>query len=687
MKRVVILSLLLAFGLWPALGAAAEDGLAVQTSWLGARLSVEQLAENRVLVSVLNEEGEAVQGLGKADFRITRGARTAQILSVEAVPEEREQSLNLVLVVDNSYSMKQRAAIDPVLSALAEFLSLLRPIDDAHILTFVDPGSVPREARQGEAARITTRSAQGNDPVQLNQVLRESYFPRQTDGTYLYDAMLEGLKLIRAMPEKSRKFMVVFSDGEDLNSRVTARELAAAAAGLANFSFFAVDFMDKPGLDPFLHSFAQANNGQIRKATSAEDFLPIFKQFSTTIFHRYAVTFRFLTPPTGTLAAEPAAVNIEEVTMVDSSPLLNYLYFETGSSEIPERYRTFRNPEETASFSEEALTGTMEKHHQLLNVIGGRLRRHPEARLRIVGCNADSGEEKGNRALSRSRADAVFAYLRYVWAIEPGRMEVEARNLPQAPSTGRVAEGSAENQRVEFSSDTPAILDTVKSRFLVEQSDVEEVRFLPSVEAEAGLEGWTFRLLAGERVLLSREGIGPLPEAFVFSLAELGLREIAGAGQLGAELEVKDREGNVLALREGAPIAVNFLRREERIAQKLETKVVEKYGLILFEFDRADLKDRNQIIVNRVISRMAEVASPFVEIFGHTDIIGKEEYNLELSRRRAEAVYKAMLATGLVHEEEVSHAGLGPHEPPYDNALPEGRALNRTVLITLAYTE
>ena len=63
--------------------------------------------------------------------------------------------------------------------------------------------------------------------------------------------------------------------------------------------------MDRTGLDPFLTSFAEGTGGFIRKAKSARDFLPIFKEFSTTIFHRYAVTFRFLNPPTGTLTSEP----------------------------------------------------------------------------------------------------------------------------------------------------------------------------------------------------------------------------------------------------------------------------------------------------------------------------------------------------------------------------------------------
>lgn len=115
--------------------------------------------------------------------------------------------------------------------------------------------------------------------------------------------------------------------------------------------------------------------------------------------------------------------------------------------------------------------------------------------------------------------------------------------------------------------------------------------------------------------------------------------------------------------------------------------MVEKYGLILFDFDRADLKDRNQIIVNRVLARVAELKGVAMDIAGHTDIIGKEKYNIELSGRRAKAVYDSTVQSGIAAEAQITHAGNGPNNPPYDNSLPEGRSLNRTVIINLQYTE
>ncbi len=678
MKKIVsLLCLLLAVFSWVGVSLAL-DNLEVQALRPKAKLSFQALEECKLLVSVQDKAGEAILGLKKEDFSIKRGIKTAKILSVEDVQEQRNIGLNIVLVVDNSYSMEQRKAVEPLLAALNSFLALVRPIDNVHVVTFVDPGA--------KQPRVSTRTFQANEVSALSQFLRRSFFPATTDGTYLYDSMQKGLEIIHRMPAESQKFMIVFSDGEDINSKAKAEEVGLSAKGLTNFAVYAVDYMDKPGLDPFLSSFAQGHNGMIRKATSASDFLPILKKFSTTIFHRYLVTYRFLNPPTGTLASVPSSVNIEEVTVVDSSPLLNHVYFETGKSRIPDRYVALASPEEAGAFSEEKLTGTMEKHHHILNVIGKRLLANPEARITLVGCNSNTGAEKGKIALAKSRAEAVSSYLRSVWGIDPSRMEIKARNLPAAPSSSRVPEGVVENQRVEIQASHPAILDTIKSIYVQEQSDTREIRISPSLQAEIEIERWQLRLLGADKVLAIREGAGSPPPEVAFALEALGLRNLAALGQISADLEVKDREGNVFSTSTG-PIAINFIRREERIAQKTGNKVVEKYGLILFDFDRAELKDRNQIIVNRVIARVAELKAVTMDIAGHTDIIGTEKYNIELSGRRAKAVYDTTLQTGIVAASQINHAGNGPNNPPYDNSLPEGRALNRTVIITLLYTE
>jgi len=651
-----------------------------------AKLNFEVLEEGRINASVLNEEGEAVLGLQKEDFVIRAGNKTAKIISVEDMRETKDIGLNLVLVVDNSYSMKRRKAIQPLLAALTEFLATVRPIDNVQVVTFIDPPGF-YDSQGKDLPMISTRVMQSSDVGEIKQSLNDSFSAEITTGTFLYDAMLKGLEIIAQLPAKSRKFMVIFSDGEDINSSVEAEQVEAAAKNLTNLSVLAVDYMDRPGLDPFLSSFSETNDGMIRKASSASDFLPIFKSFSTTIFHRYIVAYRFLNPPAGTVAMTPATVNVEEITMLDSSPLLNYIYFDTGSNQIPSKYNMFSNRSEAGSFAEEKLTGTLEKYYHVLNIIGKRLEDNPEAMVTIVGCNSNTGPEKGQLVLSKSRAEEVAAYLRNVWSIDPARMEIKAQNLPAVPTSSRLPEGVAENQRVEIHSDHPAILDTIKSVYVESLVDTGEIRVSHDISAEAGVKNWNYRLTDGATVLQTLNGEGEPPSEFVFDLSSLGAGNVANLGPITANLQVLDTEGNEYLAHSVTPTNIHIIRREERIAQKLDYKVVEKYALILFEFDRSDLKERNRVIVDRIITRLAELPSAFAKITGHTDIIGKEKYNLDLSARRATAVFEAMSTPPLPAVIQMSREGVGPFSPPYDNGTPEGRALNRTVVITVQYME
>jgi outer membrane protein OmpA-like peptidoglycan-associated protein len=46
-----------------------------------------------------------------------------------------------------------------------------------------------------------------------------------------------------------------------------------------------------------------------------------------------------------------------------------------------------------------------------------------------------------------------------------------------------------------------------------------------------------------------------------------------------------------------------------------------------------------------------------------------------------------ILAGGAIGSGDISYEGVGPHNPLFDNEVPEGRALNRTVTVTLEYEQ
>ena len=108
---------------------------------------------------------------------------------------------------------------------------------------------------------------------------------------------------------------------------------------------------------------------------------------------------------------------------------------------------------------------------------------------------------------------------------------------------------------------------------------------------------------------------------------------------------------------------------------------LDRYSLILFDFDSYKLSDANSAIADFIDKHIAKDDKNnilgTVEIKGYTDNIGSESYNLELSRKRAEALAKLLNLEGT----KVKVEGLGETSPLYSQDTPEGRFYCRTVTV------
>jgi outer membrane protein OmpA-like peptidoglycan-associated protein len=103
---------------------------------------------------------------------------------------------------------------------------------------------------------------------------------------------------------------------------------------------------------------------------------------------------------------------------------------------------------------------------------------------------------------------------------------------------------------------------------------------------------------------------------------------------------------------------------------------------VLFEFDRADLTPRATTELTRVADELRAAGATTVEVVGHTDDIGEDAYNTQLSQARAESVREA-LDTALGPGVTIQATGRGESEPIADNTTVEGQAANRRVEVTV----
>lgn len=103
---------------------------------------------------------------------------------------------------------------------------------------------------------------------------------------------------------------------------------------------------------------------------------------------------------------------------------------------------------------------------------------------------------------------------------------------------------------------------------------------------------------------------------------------------------------------------------------------------IYFEFNKATLlKESYEAIDNQIITMMNKYSTMVVEIGGHTDSQGSDEYNLKLSQARAESVKNYLITKGIAAE-RVEAKGYGESKPVAPNTIngkdnPEGRKKNR----------
>jgi len=103
---------------------------------------------------------------------------------------------------------------------------------------------------------------------------------------------------------------------------------------------------------------------------------------------------------------------------------------------------------------------------------------------------------------------------------------------------------------------------------------------------------------------------------------------------------------------------------------------------IYFDFDRTTLKKESFTELNKVVDFLKQNASVEIEIAGHTDNKGADDYNANLSQGRSQAVVDYLISQGIADSRLTAH-GYGESKPIDSNDTDAGRANNRRVEFTV----
>jgi outer membrane protein OmpA-like peptidoglycan-associated protein len=377
----------------------------------------------------------------------------------------------------------------------------------------------------------------------------------------------------------------------------------------------------------------------------------------------------------------------------ETFPLRNYVFFEKGSSSIPDRYvllskgqvENFKE-ERLEEFKPKQLSGRAKRqmivYYNVINIIGARMSENPGTRIKLVG-SSESGP-----AEARQMAESVKNYLVTIFSIDGSRIDTEGRDKPKLPSeqpggTKELALLREGDRRVSVESSSPTLLMEFQSGADTQLKPVEILALqdapadsyvtFTNEGAEKALNSWSLEIKDEQGVI---QKFGPYKQEKV---------AIPGKSILGTR-----PEGNYKVTMIGSGKDGNTTRKEVPVHMVLWTPAENEEGMrfsVLYEFNDSKANSIYDKYLSDVVAPKIPQGGTVI-IHGHTDIIGEDNYNQSLSEARANDVRniieKALAAKGRT-DVKFQVLGLGEDQgtAPFDNRYPEERFYNRTVIVDI----
>lgn len=372
--------------------------------------------------------------------------------------------------------------------------------------------------------------------------------------------------------------------------------------------------------------------------------------------------------------------HIIETTVTETFPILPYIFFDSASATLPDRFAQLSSTQVMQFKESELPHRSLESYYQILNVVGSRMLANPDATLTING-TTDGQEGKSSadgmhdveKDLAQRRAFAVRDYFVNVWHIDPERFILTTSDVPKNPSSTEYPEGFEENRRVELSSDNDQILKPIiHERFREESAFPKEIPIALSASSSIGVRNWHLAIASHGNTVYETSGDGTPPNSTQWKPSDGQVESLAKT--LGS------KDSLTLTL---DAIATNGAHSSEQAplpaAKSINPFELSRLSLIVFDFDQSAIDEQNKRMIAQFVAKSL-YSSSTATITGSTDNLGELDHNQKLSEARAFNVRDLIIAdkpTATI----TSTKGIGPSNLLYDNHLPEGRYYCRTVKV------
>jgi VWFA-related protein len=291
--RCLLTAVLLLTWMIGALPAGAQGVVSLS---IDADPTLDQLPRTQTLVTVRNENGVPISGLGPDKFEIVEDGRSSFPPSEVTAQVNSNAIVSIVMVIDISGSMKG-TPIKEAMHAANALLDQLSPQDRVALIAFADNVDIdPAHLEEGKEVAFTT------DKNAIRNVVN---FLDEKIGwdTPLYDAIYKGVRMVSTEPVGKRA-VVVMTDGRDERDNaqgvpvkdkgsLSAPDDPINEANRHNIPIFTIGLVGLGGkIDTqYLTRLAERTGGVYQQAPKPEELTPLFENVTNQLKQQYILTY------------------------------------------------------------------------------------------------------------------------------------------------------------------------------------------------------------------------------------------------------------------------------------------------------------------------------------------------------------------------------------------------------------
>jgi outer membrane protein OmpA-like peptidoglycan-associated protein len=372
----------------------------------------------------------------------------------------------------------------------------------------------------------------------------------------------------------------------------------------------------------------------------------------------------------GTIQEEPT-ITIEEIESEQGFPILPYIFFGFDEYKLNSTDQNMLTSSQVETFDENKLNwDVFDVYKNTLNIFAKRIKENNQS-IQLVGNRIISRQGVQNKEIIENRLNEIENYFVNTWGISKSKISRKLVDI-DLKDAKKDDDLFKESSRVEITTNSVKLIEPVFLKDIVRSSNPPQVGMDAIIDATNPPINWNMKITQDNNQIRDYNG-KDLKFTKIWNIEDEPMPKLEK--NVKVTLYAKDEFGAEKEITKD--LIIKQLTIKKKREELKDDKKLEKYSLIVFDYNSAELKESHLDVIKKVKESIKP--NSIVTIAGYADRTGEVEYNKNLAMRRIQSIKRLLN----VPAKEFIEIPYGNTVLLYDNETEVGRSLSRTVQIII----